>query len=223
MDAMTELPSEWEPPPDGRSDLSRRDFPVDPYKARGLDFTPEELVARKRNRRWMLGLAVSSIVVLVLALIASGVAQSNQPKGPHLTPPPGYKVVTDGYFGYVVPKSWTTSQEYSDNVGDIDTTGTSGWAGEHVAYRLDAPVSGEVPPVSLQAFGLPRPKSFQLTGGHPTTVIGAATAYAYTMTRPGGFVASVVDAWDARAGIEIWLVVKASPTVTDQVMSSLRA
>lgn len=204
-------------------DLDRRSggVSVDRHRDRGLDLTPEELVARRKNRRILLGVVVPSIVVLSLALLATAVFWSNEPSGPKIGAPAGYKPVSDGYFSYVVPQAWNTNQAFTDDAGDVDTSGPTGWAGEHRAYRFNAPVLGETPPATLQAFGMPRPEAFQLTGGHPVSIPGAATSFAYTATRPGGFQATVVDSWNSRTGVELWLMVQAPPQVTAQILSSL--
>ena len=46
-------------------------------------------------------------------------------------------------------------------------------------------------------------------------------AYRYTMTRPGGFEATAIDAWQSSSGAEIWLVVRADPATTAAVLASL--
>ena len=196
---------------------------VDRHRERGLDLTPEERVARRSNRRWLLAIAIPSVAVLALALIANGMAQHNQPRGPDIALPTGYQAVRDGYFTYAVPKSWPNNAALSDNAGDIDNSGPSGWAGQHVAFRATPPTLGGTPPVGLQAFGLMQPRPFTLVGGHPVSVKGASVAFAYTATRPGGFRAAVVDAYDARAAVEIWLMVSAPPGVEQQILASLQA
>lgn len=196
---------------------------VDRHRDRGLDLTPEERAARRNNRRLMLMLVIPSIVILVLALIATSFYWSNEPSGPKIAPPRGFQAVSDGYFTYAVPDSWSNNQEFTDNAGDIETSGPTGWAGEHRAYRFKPPVLGETPPASLQAFGMPRPEQFQLTGGHPVAVKGAASAFEYVATRPGGFRATVIDAWSSRTGVEVWLMVQAPAAVTQTLVSSLQA
>lgn len=195
---------------------------VDRNRSRGLDLTPEERIARRRNRRWMLGLAIPSVIVLAAALVASQVSWNNEPRGPAITAPAGYKALNDGYFSYVVPVGWNQDPANTDSAGDVDTSGPTGWAGEHIGYRTSAPVLGEAPPVSLRAFGVARPSRFDLVGGHPVAVKGAA-AISYTATRPDGFRATVIDAWDARAGVELWLMVNAPAPITEQVLESLQA
>lgn len=194
---------------------------VDRHRERGLDLTPEEIRVRRSNRRWLLGLAVPSIAILALALIASGVAERNQPNGPRASAPAGYKAVRDGYYSYVVPVAWSTNPAYTDSAGDVDTAGPSGWAAEHIAYRATPPAPGEAPPTVLEAFGMPSPTPFQLVGGHPVDVPGATSAFAYTMTRPGGFQATVIDAWSVHTAVELWLVVHAPAATTQAVVGSL--
>ncbi|HET6965052.1 MAG TPA: hypothetical protein VFH58_09805 [Acidimicrobiales bacterium] len=204
-------------------DLRPGGVAVDRHRERGLQLTPEERVARGRNRRLLLLVAVPSILILALALIATAFYWGNEPSGPKIAAPAGYKAVSDGYFAYAVPDSWSTNPAFTDDAGDLDTSGPSGWAGEHRAYRATPLTLGGTPPSSLQAFGLRRPQPFQLTEGRAVPVNGAAAAFRYTATRPGGFQAAVIDAFDARTGVEIWLMVQAPPDVTERVLSSLRA
>jgi hypothetical protein len=194
-----------------------------PKRHWGLELDPAERSARRRNRRWLLLIFVPSVAILVLALITSGVAQSNAPKGPAQAAPSGYRTVDDGYFTYVVPSSWATNGSYTDSTGDLDTSGPSGWAGEHLGFRTTAPVPGETRPVSLESFGMSRPEPYQLGLARPTSIKGAAAAFAYDVTRPGGFRATAVDAWDARADVEIWMFVDAPPDVTARILASLEA
>ena len=180
-------------------------------------------MARRRNRRWMLGIAVPSVAVLVAALIATGIAQHNEPTAPQAPVPAGYQAHNDGYFSYSVPKTWSDNPSFTDSTGDVETSGPSGWAGEHIGYRTGPPVIGEPQPTSLQAFGLSRPQPYTLSGGRPLAVPGATTAFIYDVTRPGGFTATAVDAWSAHTGVELWLMVHAPADVTAQVLATLRA
>lgn len=211
------------PTPTGSAgELERRpEWPVDRHRGRGLDLTPEELVARRHNRRLLVGIVVPSVVVLGLALLATATFWNNEPSGPHLVPPAGYKAVSDGYVAYAVPVGWTTNPAFTDDAGDLDTSGPDGWVGEHRAYRLAAPVPGETPPTSLQAFGMARAEPLTLADGRPAQVKGATVAYTYTATHPGGFRATVVDVWSSRSGVEVWLMVRAPDTVTRTILSSL--
>jgi hypothetical protein len=196
---------------------------VDLHKDRGLDLTPAERLRRRSNRRWMVGLAVGSILLLGAALLVSAIETSREPNGPSISAPAGYQVVKDGYFSYVVPKSWSTNQAYTDQAGDVDTSGTSGWAGQHIDYLLHAPTLQATPPAALQAFGQPAPSPFTLTQGHEITVKGASVAFEYRASRPGGFHAVVVHAWSSATDVELWLMVDAPAAQSSVILNSLAA
>lgn len=164
-----------------------------------------------------------SLVIGALALIVAVVASS---KGPSVHPvqvPPGYQAISDGYFAYAVPSTWSQSSAYTDDVGDLDNQGSSGWAAEHVGAKASPPVAGETPPSSFATFGEERAVPYHLGAASPTQVKGASVAYRYTLTRPGGFEATAVDAWQSRTGAEIWLLVYADPATTSTVLASLQA
>ena len=165
-----------------------------------------------------------ALVVGAIALIATLAASS---KGPSIRPvdvPAGYQAVSgDGYFAYSVPSSWSQSSAYTDDVGDLGYSGQSGCAAEHLGARATPPVAGEAPPTSFAAFGEPQPTPYHLGLATPTQVKGAAVAYRYPMTRPGGFAATAIDAWQSSSGAEIWLVVRADPATTAAVLASLQA
>jgi hypothetical protein len=163
-----------------------------------------------------------SLALLVGALVASGIAESNEPNGPAIVVPAGYQEVRDGYFTYAVPSAWTLNGEYSDQTGDVDNSGPDGWAAQHIGFRSTPPLPGEAQPSSLEAFGMPRPEPYHLSTATPVKVTGASAAYRYELTRPGGFSATVIDAWDQRSAVELWLVVYATPSTTAQIVASLR-
>jgi hypothetical protein len=196
---------------------------IDRNRSRGLNLTPEEIVARRSNRRWMVGLAISSIAILAAALAATAIANSNEPSGPKQAPPPGYHTINDGYFSYIVPTTWTDNGAFSDSAGDVEDSGPSGFAAQHIDLLKTAPTLGETPPKSLQALGVAHPAPLSLSQGHAVEVKGASTAFAYTATRPGGFEATVIDAYDFHAAVELWLVVAGPPDVTAAVLNSLEA
>jgi len=136
--------------------------------------------------------------------------------------PHGYSASTDGYFAFAFPSSWATNNIYSDDTGDNDLSGPGGWVAEHVGVRDTAPVVGESQPKSLQYFGMPAATPYTLTGGSPVSVPGAV-AYRYTMTRPGGFRAAVIDAWRPTVDAEVWLVVQSDAATTDTILASLNS
>lgn len=171
----------------------------------------------------MLGIVVPSVAVLAAALLTTGVAAHNAPTAPQSAAPAGYRIVNDGYYSYAVPSSWTTNQAYTDAAGDVETSGASGWVGEHIAYRTGPPVIGESRPASLEAFGMPQPTPYQLTAGHPVQLPGTTTAFEYTVTRPGGFQATAIDAWSVHSGVEIWLFVHGPPQAVADLLTTFRA
>jgi hypothetical protein len=184
--------------------------------------TPAELQVRRRNRQWFVILGVPAIVLGVAALAAAIVADQSSPSLRPVDVPSGFKAISDGSFAYSVPTGWSTNDLYSDDVGDLDTAGATGWAAEHLGVRATPPVRGETPPTALRAFGLAVPTSFDISTATDTTVTGTTTAYRYEVTRPGGFEAVAVDAWQQASGAEMWLLIHAPPTVTAQILASLR-
>jgi hypothetical protein len=207
-DRVTELPVDRP-----EADLERR---------RGAELTPQERATRRRNRRLISYILVPSLLVGTAALLAALIASRGGPSIRPLSVPPGYQSVSDGYFAYAVPSSWSQSEAYTDDVGDLDTQGTTGWAAEHVDARADAPKSGETPPSSFAAFGEPRPTAYQIGVATATSVPGANVAYRYLVTRPGGFQATAIDAWQANTGAEMWLLVDADANTTSAILASLR-
>lgn len=196
---------------------------VDLHKDRGLDLTPAERLRRRSNRRWMVGLAAGSAFIVGAALLVSAIETSREPNGPSISAPAGYKVVKDGYFSYAVPKAWSTNQAYTDQAGDVDTSGPSGWAGQHIDYLLHAPTLQATPPVALQAFGQAVPSPFTLTQGHEIPVKGASVAFEYQASRPGGFHAVVVHVWSSATDVELWLMVDAPSAQSAVILASLEA
>ena len=196
---------------------------IDRNRNRGLDLTPAEIQARRSNRRWMSILAILSIFVLASALAATAIYNSNEPNGPNVKAPPGYQTVRDGYFAYIVPTAWTNNGSFTDSAGDVENSGATGFAAQHIAALKNPPTLGETPPVALQALGTAHPEALTLTDGHRVLVKGASTAFAYTATRPDGFRASVIDAYNYGAAVELWLVVSGPDDVTTSVLNSLEA
>jgi hypothetical protein len=170
----------------------------------------------------MVVIIIPALVLGVLALIASLALGSGKSSVSPLTVPPGYRAVSDSYFGYAVPSSWLQNNAYTDDVGDLDSQGPSGWAAEHLGPLSSAPAPGEAPPASFAVFGQARPTPFQISGPTRITVKGAAVAYRYTVTRPQGFQAVAINAWRVDSGAELWLLVHADPATTATVIGSLR-
>jgi hypothetical protein len=229
MDPVTNLPSDTRPGrPDraaGESGSSGESGPGGGAleRRRGAELTPAEKKVRRRNRQWFMVIAIPAAVVGVAALAASIIADQSTPSVKPVSVPAGYKAVSDGVFAYAVPAAWTTSDLYTDDVGDLDTAGPSGWVAEHVSVRPNPPVAGETPPETFRAFGVNTPSSYQISGGQPTRVPGAAVAFRYQVSRPGGFQATAIDAWQSGSLAEIWLLVDASPETTAEIVGTFRA
>jgi hypothetical protein len=190
-------------------------------RRRGGQLTPSERAVRRKNRRWMTLVAVPAMILGAGALVAAVIAGSGGSSVHPVNVPPGFRAVSDGYFAYAVPATWSQSSAYTDDVGDLDTQGASGWAAEHLAGRTSPPGPNEAAPATFATFGEPRPVPYQLGPASPLQVKGAAVAYRYLLTRTDGFRAVAVDAWQSRSGAEIWLLVHADTATTASVISSL--
>lgn len=184
--------------------------------------TPEERRARRRNRKLMAWVAVPGLLLGGGALAATLAAGSGPPAPRPLDVPAGYQAVNDGVFAYAVPRAWAKNLEYSDDTGDLDYSGTGGWVGEYLGARRTPPTAGERPPASFSVFGQIRSTPYTIGPAGRVTVAGATIAYRYQLTRPGGFDAVAVDAWQSSSGAEIWLLVHAPPAVTATVIGSLK-
>jgi hypothetical protein len=223
MKLVTDLPAETTPvsPATTSPDEVAGGTALEPLQSGEL--TPAERAVRRRNRQWFLVLAIPAVVLGVAALIASIIADQSVSSVSPIRIPAGYKAVSDGVFAYAVPSSWSTNDLYTDDVGDLDTSGSSGWIAEHVDARATPPVEGETPPKAFQAFGMGTPAAFQIGAAQSVGVEGAAVAFRYTITRPGGFRATAIDAWQSSSGAEIWLLVDASKDTTAQILGTFKA
>jgi hypothetical protein len=209
---------------DSRASVARReDAPSggDLERRRPGELTPSELLIRRRNRRWLVTLAIPALVLGVAALAATllASASANKPGVNPLAVPAGYKAVSDGVFAYAVPSGWSTSETYSDDAGDLDTAGSQGWIAEHVDTRTQAPVMGEAPPTVFADFGEPKPTPYHISAGEPVRLSGVNVSYRYLITREG-FQATAIDAWLSRSRAEIWLLIDADPATTRVILSS---
>jgi hypothetical protein len=207
MREMHELPTSTD-----SSGLERR---------RGGELSPSERAIRRKNRRWMMLVAVPALILGTGALVAALLAGSGGSSVHPVSVPPGFRAVSDGYFAYAVPGAWSQNSAYTDDAGDLDTQGASGWAAEHLAGRTSPPGPSDAAPPAFATFGEPRSVPYQLGPATPVQVKGATVAYRHTLTRPDGFRAVAVDAWQSRTGAQIWLLVDADPTTTGAVISSL--
>jgi len=190
-------------------------------RRRGVELTPAERAQRKHNRRLLLTIAIPAVVLGVAALIASIVADASTPSPHALLVPAGYHAVGDGVFSYAVPDGWSKNDAYSDDAGDLETSGATGWVGDHLTARPTPPAPGEAAPQVFESFGQDRPTPFAIGNPVKIQVPRTTIAYRYDITRPGGFTATAVDAWEPSSGAELWLIVQADPQTTDRVISTL--
>jgi hypothetical protein len=170
----------------------------------------------------MLVIVVPALVLGAVALIAALALGSEGSRVQPASVPPGYHAVSDGYFAYAVPDAWSQNDAYTDDVGDLDTQGPSGWVGEHLGARTSPPGPGETPPASFAVFGQAHAVPFHLGAATQISVKGASVAYRYTLTRPQGFTAVAINAWQAGSGAELWFLVHADPATTTAVITSLK-
>jgi hypothetical protein len=204
------------------------DLPAEPSRRGGLErrrsfeLTPAERAIAKKNRRWLMTIALPTLVVGTIGILVSLYAAT---RGQTVTPsavPAGYKSVPDGYFAYAVPSTWTTSILFSDYAGDLYNGEQSSWAAENLGTRLNPPTPGEAQPSSFKSFGQNVPTAYQLGPARLISVAGATVTYEYRMTRPGGFEATAVDAWESHTGAELWLLIHASPATTAEILGTLK-
>jgi hypothetical protein len=182
--------------------------------------TPEELRTRRRNRIRLLLIVVPALLLTGSTMVALMLAGSTPPPVKPMSVPHGYSSTTDGYFAFAFPSVWSTNNIYSDDTGDNDLSGSTGWVAEHIGLRDTQPVVNEPQPSSIEYFGMSTATPYKLSAATPFSIQGAV-GYRYTMTRPGGFEATVIDAWRPTVDAEIWLVVHADPATTQAIVSSL--
>lgn len=219
---MRDLPADFEFGRDIEIPHRLTDRELERRRSRSLELTPAEIEASRKNRRWLLWVALPTLIVGAIAAIVSfAVANGGHQVGPR-TVPTGYQAVKDGYFAYSVPKGWTTNSLFSDYSGDLYYGGTGGWAAENLAGRPTAAIPGESQPASLKSFGENTPTPYHLSPAQKIVVPGAAVGYRYTATRPGGFSAVVIDVWQS-SGAELWLMIHSTPAITTEIVKSLNA
>jgi hypothetical protein len=168
-------------------------------------------------------IAVPAVIIGIVALVLTLNLSSSGPSVHPAFVPAGYKAVNDGYFAYAVPTGWSENPFYSDDVGDLDTSGSSGWVAEHVDARAVPPTAGEAPPAVLATFGEARSTPYRIGPATAVTVPGAGQSYRYLVTRPGGFTATAIDSWIAQSGAEVWLLIHADPSTSSAVIATLKA
>lgn len=183
------------------------------------------------NRRWLVFFALSPVVVVIVVLLAVVTKGPPEPAVSPVSVPAGYRAISDAYFGYSIPSAWKENNTYTDANGDFFYQGPSpaasggqehgGWVGENVRIRDRAPVAGANAPAQLATFGQAGTVPYRLGPPRPVTVPGITVAYDYAITRANGFHATAREVWEGSSRTEMWMLVKADPTTTATILSSV--
>lgn len=194
-----------------------------PPNQQGNSSGPPSGTQARRNRGWMLLMAMTPVVFAILyALGAFAGGTEPEPVVHPLHTPAGYQAVTDAYFGFAMPKKWSENSAMTDSNGDFYYNGPGGWVGESERIQKTSPAPSTPVPEALWAYGVTTPTKFRVLGGHRIDVPGTSFAWALTLSRPGGSRAQAVDVWEAHSQTEAWLVVHSSPAVERTVLASLQ-
>lgn len=178
--------------------------------------------ARRRNRRWLVLLMLTPVIMTILAVLAFTTKGPPEPSVRPRSIPAGYRAISDAYFGYAIPSAWSENPAFTDANGDFFYQGQSGWVGENVRIRATRPVPGADVPVPLATFGQGQAVPYELSGGRPVTIPGVAAAWTYDMRRANGFHATAVEVWQASSQTEMWLLINAGPAVAPVIVASLQ-
>ncbi|MGI8753376.1 MAG: hypothetical protein ACR2MN_13875 [Acidimicrobiales bacterium] len=188
----------------------------------GTDGRPAPPASRRRNRRWLVLLMLTPVIMTILAVLAFTTKGPPEPSVKPRSVPAGYKAISDAYFGYAIPSAWRESPGYTDANGDFFYQGRSGWIGENVRIRAARPVPGTDAPPQLATFGQSRSVPYQLSAARQVTVPGVAAAWVYDVDRPSGFHATAVEVWQGSSQTEMWLLINAGPGISPVIAASLQ-
>ncbi|MDA8282821.1 MAG: hypothetical protein M0Z42_05865 [Actinomycetota bacterium] len=183
---------------------------------------PDPVQAR-RNRRWLLLFLMTPICLGVAVAFAYGVGGRAEPQVPPLSVPAGYLAISDAYYGYAVPSAYQLNGNWTDANGDWFYGSPQAFVAETMLVTKRSPTPSTRLPLQLQADGQLRgPVPLHVVGGRRITVPYAAFAYELQLSRPGGWHAVAIDTWLPDSSTQMWLLVRASPPVTQAVVSSLQ-
>ncbi len=167
-------------------------------------------------------LLLTPVCLAGISLLAFNTTGPPEPVVHPRSTPTGYRAITDAYFGYVVPSGFKQNTTWTDQNGDFFYGTPSAYVAETLLSPKHGPTAGSAPPPPFQAFGVPKPTPFSARGVHGVTVPGTHGAWQEQISRPGGFVATAVDAWEPATSSQIWLLVHAPPAVVRTVLASLK-
>lgn len=185
----------------------------------GTAFAP---TSGRRNRRWLVLLMLTPVIMTILAVLAFTTKGPPEPSVKPLSVPAGYQPISDAYFGYAIPSAWTANPVFTDSNGDYFYQGRSGWVGENVRIRAARPVPGTDVPSQLATFGQAQAVPYQLGAARPVTIPGVAASWIYDMRRDNGFHATAVEVWEQSSQTEMWLLINAGPDVAPVIAASLQ-
>jgi hypothetical protein len=205
----------------GSGPLRRRDQTNSPvlFDTSGVLVTPERV---RRTRSWMLLLLLTPLCLFGISVLAFGTSGPPEPVVHPYSTPAGYVAVTDSYFGYAVPKSYTQNTTWTDQNGDFLYGRQSAFVAETEAILTHSPTAASTPPPSFKSFGERTLVAYRAGPAHPVTVPGTHIAFEEQITRPGGWVATAIDAWERGTTTQVWLLIRASPSVTRHVIASFQ-
>jgi hypothetical protein len=205
----------------GSGPLRRRGQANSPvlFDTSGVPVTRERV---RRTRRWMLLLLLTPLCLFGISILAFGTSGPPEPVVHPRSMPPGYQAVTDSYFGYAVPNSYTQNTTWTDQNGDFLYGRQNAFVAETEAILTHTPTAASPPPSSFKSFGERTLVPYRVGPAHRVTVPGTHIAFEEQITRPGGWVATAIDAWQQGTTTQVWLLIRAPGSVTHQVVASFQ-
>jgi hypothetical protein len=182
-------------------------------------------VTRRRVRKvriWMTLLLLTPVCLALISLLAFGTSGPPEPVIHPRSTPHGYQAITDADFGYAIPSGYQQNTTWTDQNADFLYGSSGAFVAETLASPDHPPTASSPPPLSFSSFGEPRLVPFTAHGMHAVTVPGTRQAWEEQITRPGGWIATAVDAWEADTSTQIWLLVHAPAGIARTVVASLQ-
>ncbi|HMK96153.1 MAG TPA: hypothetical protein VK425_01340 [Acidimicrobiales bacterium] len=170
---------------------------------------------RRRLLFWagFLGITPVSMGVVVWAAVAlNGNYPTVRAPVPH-----GWQAVPGIYASFSVPGDWSLQQGMSDSAGDVYYSGPGGSTGESVVAAATPPSPSKLPAI----VGTYLVSSFRTETVAPCPLHGANEAWRYTFKLMNGENGAGILAWVKSTQSRVWLLVVASPSVTEKVLSTL--
>jgi hypothetical protein len=205
----------------GSGPLRRRDHGNSAviFDVSGVPVTRERV---RKTRRWMLLLLLTPLCLFGLSVLAFGTNGPDEPVVHPRSTPRGWQAITDSYFGYAVPASYTQNTTWTDQDGDFFYGREGAFVAETESILNRAPTATAHPPPSFRSAGEPTLVAYTVGPAHRVTVAGTRIAFEEQVTRPGGWKATAIDAWQWDTTTQVWLLIHAPASVTGQVMASFQ-